>query len=89
MSCLISAYRVGQILATTLPSNKHSDENTIDLYEEDTDSAHLEVPTEHDRFGRFHGNEGKQRRAIVLRNILLDVILSLLSTENNMDLNSR
>ncbi len=80
---------MGQILVTTLPSNNLSDENTINLYEEDTDSAHLEVPsTEHARFGRFHGNEGKQRRAIVLRNILLEVILSLLSKEN-MDLNAR
>ena len=76
-------------MATTLPSNNLSDENTINLYEEDTESAHLEAPsTEHARFGRFHGNEGKQRRAIVLRNILLEVILSLLSNER-LDLNSR
>ena len=40
-----------------------------------------------EQFGRFSGTEGKQRRAIVLRNILLEVILSLLVQEDG--LNSR
>ena len=78
-----------------MPSNTAVNENTINLYDEESS-----IPSsEHDnleaillegaqkKFGRFSGTEGKQRRAIVLRNILLEVILSLLTQEEG--LNSR
>ena len=78
--------RIGQLLATTLPSNQAINESSINLYDEES----LALSNEHDnsvtdlanfaekKFGRFSGTEGKQRRAIVLRNILLDVVLSLI-----------
>ena len=45
------------------------------------------VDNAQEKFGRFSGTEGKQRRAIILRNILLEVVLSLLVQEDG--LNSR
>ncbi len=71
---------MGQLLATTLPSNEKVNENTIYLYEDDEGSTHSEG-SEHAQFGRFRGDEGKQQRAIVLRNILLDVLISLLTRD--------
>lgn len=73
-------YRVGQLLATTLPSNQKVNENTISLYEDDKGSTHSDG-SEAAQFGRFRGDEGKQQRAIVLRNILLDVLISLLTRD--------
>ena len=84
-----SLSRVGQLLATTRPSNQSTNENTIYLYEDDEGSTHSseETSTEHARFGRFRGDEGKQQRAIVLRNILLDVLVSLLTRD--LELNNQ
>lgn len=86
MSC---CSRLGQLLATTLPSNRTINENTIYLYDNDEDPAHStdRSPTERAQFGRFCGDEGKQRRAIVLRNILLDILISLLT--RNLEVNSQ
>ena len=79
--------RIGQLLATTLPSNRATNENSINLYDEESlahSSEHEEVDTDllmdnaQEKFGRFSGTEGKQRRAIILRNILLEVVLSLI-----------
>lgn len=84
-----SVPRLGQLLATTLPSNHTVNENSIDLYDDDEASASSKDTdsTNHSQFGRFRGVEGKQQRAIVLRNILLDVLISLLT--RNMELNSQ
>jgi hypothetical protein len=91
-----SPTRIGQLLATTLPSNRVTNENSINLYDEESlalSSEHEEVDTDlimdnpQEKFGRFSGTEGKQRRAIILRNILLEVVLSLLVQEDG--LNSR
>ena len=73
------------MLATTLPSNENMNENTIYLYEDDEGSTHSSGSAEHAQFGRIRGDEGKQQRAIVLRNILLDVLISLLTRD--LDLN--
>ena len=82
-------HRIGQLLATTLPSNQLVNENTINLYQDVDDSTHSDTPsTEHAQYGRFSGTEGKQRRAIVLRNIVLEVILSLLEKEP-LELNTK
>ena len=75
--------RVGQLLASTLSTSTQSDENTISLYQQDTaheDEDEGEPPTE---YAHLDGprDEDKQRRAIVLRNMLLDVLLSLLTTD--------
>ena len=81
-------HRLGQLLATTLPSNRSINENIIDLYEDDEGSTQSgEEATERAQFGRFRGDEGKQQRAIVLRNILLDVLISLLMRD--LDLNTQ
>ena len=77
--------RVGQLLATTLPSNQTINENSIYLYQEDEGSS--EKVFKGAQFGRFHGDEGKHQRAIVLRNLLLDVFVSLLTRD--MELNSQ
>ena len=82
--------RVGQLLATTLPTNETINENIINLYHDDesptpSNPTGEEFPAAKARFGRFRDDEGKQRRAVVLRNILLDVLLSLLS--RNLELN--
>lgn len=70
-------------------------ENTLNLYDEESPissgnlgnfSSNLTDSAEK-KFGRFSGTEGRQRRAIVLRNILLEVVLSLLVQEAG--LNSR
>ena len=82
-----SLSRIGQLLATTLPSNRECNENSINLYEEGEDPARDEG-TDHARFGRFHGDEGRQRRAIVLRNVLLDVLLSLLANQQ-LEINTK
>ena len=95
VSLSLLQFRIGQLLATTLPSNRAINENSIDLYDAESfahSSEHDEVDTNlmdnaQEQFGRFSGTEGKQRRAIVLRNILLEVILSLLVQEDG--LNSR
>ena len=64
-------------------------ENTINLYQDDEGSAQSndEAPAEQVMFGRCRGDEGKQQRAIVLRNILLDVLVSLLT--RNLELNNQ
>ena len=87
--------RIGQLLATTLPSNHAINENSINLYDEESlalSSEHKDVDADimdnaQEKFGRFCGTEGKQRRAIILRNILLEVVLSLLVQDDG--LNSR
>ena len=71
---------MGQLLASTLSTGNQSDEN-ISLYQQDT--AHedeRETPAE---YAHLDGprDEAKQWRAIVLRNMLLDVLLSLLTTD--------
>ena len=77
-------YRVGQLLATTLPNSHQSLENTILLYhhqnpidQEDAEN----IPTEHAQEDGSHSDVDKQRRAVFLRNMLLDVVLSLLTTD--------
>ena len=95
-SLLFPPTRIGQLLATTLPSNRVTNENSINLYDEESlalSSEHEEADPDlimdnaQEKFGRFSGTEGKQRRAIILRNILLEVVLSLLVQEDG--LNSR
>ena len=75
---------MGQLLASTLPTSRQSGENNISLYQQDP--AHEdEVKNPAAQLDGSHG-DNKQRRAIVLRNMLLDVILSLLTT-NTLVLN--
>ena len=74
-------HKVGQLLASTLSTSNQSDENTISLYQQDT--AHEdqgETPAEYTRLDGSR-DEDKQQRAIVLHNMLLDVLLSLLTTD--------
>lgn len=75
---------MGQLLATTLPGSRRSLENTILLYDhqnpDDQEDAE-NISTEHAQEDGFHSDVDKQRRAIFLRNMLLDVILSLLTTD--------
>ena len=69
---------MGQLLASTLLTNNQSDENTISQ-----DPAHEdegETPSEHAHLDSSR-DEDQQRRAIVLRKLLLDVLLSLLTTD--------
>ena len=74
-------HRVGQLLASTLSTSNQSDENTISLYQQDT--AHEDEGEPPAEYAHLDGSrdEDKQRRAIVLRNMLLDVLLSLLTTD--------
>ncbi len=60
--------RVGQLLVTTLPSNQTINENIYLYVDDERNSAHH---NQKDKvlFRRFRGDEGKQQRAIVLRNI--------------------
>ncbi len=100
VSCLLYS-RVGQLLATTLPhapqpSERPISENTVCLYgnpavegdpSEDVDGFHgegdsPESPLEDQGFDAHH------RRDIVLRNMMLDVILSLLKT-SSLDMNTQ
>ncbi len=53
------------VLATTLPSNQ----NIIYLYEDDEGNSAHHNQKDKVLFGRFRGDEGKQQRAIILRNI--------------------
>ena len=74
-------HRVGQLLASTLSTSTQSDENTISLYQQDAaQEDEGEPPAEHAHLDGSR-DEDKQRRAIVLRNMLLDVLLSLLTTD--------
>ncbi len=59
-------YRVGQLLATTLPSNQTINDN---LYVDDEGNSAHHNQKDKVLFRRFRGDEGKQQRAIVLRNI--------------------
>ena len=90
--CILTMHRLGQLLATTLPSNNTLNENSIDIYHDDESHpvarAEVQSPSQQTQFGRFRGDENKQRRAIVLRNVLLDVLISLL-TGNVDDLNKQ
>ena len=84
----LMSHRVGQLLVSTLPTGHQADENTISLYQQyPTHEDEGENPTHHAHLDSSH-DEDKQRRAIVLRNMLLDVILSLLTT-NTLVLNTQ
>ena len=75
---------MGQLLATTLPGSRQSLENTILLYDHqnpDGQEGAEDIPTEDAQEYDSHSDVDKQRRAIFLRNMLLDVILSLLTTD--------
>jgi len=77
----LMSHRVGQLLVSTLPTDHQADENTISLYQQDpTHEDEGENPTHHAHLDSSHDDD-KQRRAIILRNMLLDVILSLLTTD--------
>ena len=94
-------FRVGQVIVTTLSHRDKGDENEIDVY---ADSPPLPPSlTSPDRGGekREGGEEreggdvmegGKERerrwRDIVVRNMMLDMVLSLLSS-THMELNSK
>ena len=100
-------HRVGQLLATTLPTSKQYNENTISLYHDETtplqeelptehaqeedglhDNKNVEGSTEHAQFVHPYGNKDKRRRDIMLRNMLLDVLFSLL-TNDQLQLNTQ
>ena len=72
---------MGQLLVTTLPSSQFL-ENTIFLYnhqdpDDEKDVQH--IPTK-----SAQENVDKQQQTIFLRNILLDVMLSLLTMDTNV-----
>ena len=73
-------------MVTTLTGLDKGDENDIDVY---TDSplqpSHSAPDSNHED---HHCSEEKRRRNIVLRNMMLDMILSLLSS-SHMELNTR
>ena len=93
--------RVGQLLVTTLSHRDKGDENSIDIY---TDSPSRppslsSLPESSPRDERGGGERGpeegeveevreRRRRDVVLRNMMLDMLLSLLSS-SHMNLNSR
>ena len=70
--------RVGHLLASTLLTSNQSDENTISQ-----DPAHEdegETPSERAHLDSSRDDD-QQRQAIVLQNMLLDVLLSLVTTD--------
>lgn len=87
--------RVGQLLATTLPQSSEKlvtePENIISLYDNATTSGDLpkdlSSADESSQVDQFIGEDSHQRD-IVLRNMLLDVILSILTT-SNLDVNTK
>ena len=96
--------RVGQLLVTTLSHRDKGDENSIDIYTDSPSrppslSSLPESSPRDERGGGGGGERGpeegeveevreRRRRDVVLRNMMLDMLLSLLSS-SHMNLNSR
>ena len=78
-------HRIGQLLVTTLSEIDGSSENDIDIY---SNTSPPLLPSEHAQYDDIHSNEVNKRRNIVLRNMMLDMILSLLCS-NHMELNTK
>ena len=77
--------RIGQLLVTTLSEIDGSSENAIDIY---SNTSPPQPPSEHAQYDDIHSNEVTRRRNIVLRNMMLDMILSLLCSDR-MELNTK
>ena len=75
---------MGQLMVTTLSHRDKGNENDIDIH---SDSPPLSPDVEG---GGREGGDGKKRRRkdIVLRNMMLDMVLNLLSS-SHMELNSK
>ena len=94
---------MGQLLVTTLSHRDKGDENSIDIYTDSPSRppslSSLPESSPRDERGGGGGERGpeegeveevreRRRRDIVLRNMMLDMLLSLLSS-SHMNLNSR
>ncbi len=86
-------HRVGQLLATTLPqsSDKLTSENTISLYDHPSVSGEPAKDGDDEASAQEDQDsveKSSHQRDIVLRNMLLDVVLSLLTTRG-LDINTQ